>query len=487
MTTAQPQTYSSKRLQLLEASLIVLEREMEWRQENERAPFYIPNGRIEKLLKDFCGKDQIHCISAANAVGKTTFLVNLAANLIWGPQNKWFDYELIRNWPKNWEKKIRIVSEPSQIKESGPIPTEIRKWWPKGKYQEFKGGYQYVSEYRANGWIMESMTYEQDRKQHEGSNLGVVLFNEPPPKSLWTPNISRLRGNGKALVAMTPLTEAGWFFDEVAPNIEVTYADVESACSEHGIRGHLTHSQIDSMISQYDAEEREARIEGKAMYLKGLILKDFNPQVHILKQPVQAQQGQSLYHVVDPHTDKPFAMIWATVDSRGVVTIVDEWPNVDFYKWRNCNLSIPDYRNIFADKENGVHVTKRIIDRHFAEVTHLSGMTRKTLRDEFSEVGIDFYPSYQASEEMETGITKMREYLRFDSNRPLDSFNTPKLFINSHCFNTIKSLTRWSRDAKNGKVSEEYKDFCDVVRYLVMDHPQVEEPSPRFPAKKMWG
>lgn len=465
-------------------ALEILRREREWIQENERCQFYVPNGRIEEFLKGFCTKGQIHCISAANAVGKTAFLVNLAGNLVFGPQNKWFDYELIRHWP--FEKKIRIVSEPSQVKESGPIPSEIRKWWPKGKFQEFKGGYQYVSEYRANGWIVEIMTYEQDRKQHEGSNLGCVLFNEPPPKSLWTPNISRLRGKGKAAVAMTPLTEAGWFFDEVAPNIDVIYADVESACKEHGVRGHLDHDQIESMISTYDAEEREARIDGKAMYLKGLIFKDFNPSVHVLKKPIEANLSHSLYHIVDPHTDKPFAMIWATVDARGVITIIDEWPNVDFYKWRNCNLSIPDYRNIFYDKENGVPVAKRVIDRHFAEVTHLSGMTRKTLRDEFADVGIDFYPSYQAQEEIETGITKVREYLRYNQDRPLDVYNTPKLFINPHCFNTIKSLSRWSRDAKSGKVTDEYKDFCDVVRYLIMENPQVDEPAPRFPAKKMW-
>jgi len=46
-------------------------------------------------------------------------------------------------------------------------------------------------------------------------------------------------------------------------------------------------------------------------------------------------------------------------------------------------------------------------------------MTRKTLRDEFREVGIDFYPSYQAKEEMEAGIIKVREYLAYNPDRRL--------------------------------------------------------------------
>lgn len=471
-----------------EIDLQKIEAEMAWIRENDKGQTYVPNSKVEEFVRKVAESEgQIVAISAANAVGKTVGLVMLGRTLVFGPPNRWFDYELFRNWP--YEKRIRIVSEPSQIKESGPIPSEIRKWWPKGAYQEFKGGYSYTSEYRAKGWIVEIMTYEQDRKQHEGSNLGMVMFNEPPPKHLWTPNLSRLRGKGKAVVAMTPLTEAGWFFDEVAPKIgdSLIYADVESACKEHGVRGHLEHKQIETMIDGYDAEEREARIEGKAMYLKGLIFKDFDPRVHILKTPVQVEPGHSLYHVVDPHTDKPFAMIWAGVDSRGNITIVDEWPNVDFYKWRNCNLSIPDYKSIFYQKENGFPVTKRIIDRHFAEVTHLAGMTRRTLRDDFQEQGIDFEPSYQAREEIDAGVHKVREYLRYNQDRPIDTLNTPRLFINPHCFNTIKSLTRWSMDPETGKYKDEFKDFCDVVRYLVMANPEVEEPSPRFEPRKLWG
>ncbi len=246
------------------------------------------------------------------------------------------------------------------------------------------------------------MTQEQEVKEFESGTLGLAIKDEPCPRPIHGATTLRLRMGGIDLTIMTPLTDAGWFFDEVVPRHQnhIVYAAMEDACKEHGVRGHLDHTTIQNMIAEIDdPTEIDARVHGKAIHLRGTIFKDFNPNVHILKQPIQAQYGQTLYHVVDPHTDKPFAMIWATVDPRGVVTIVDEWPNVDFYKWRNCNLSIPDYLNIFADKENGVQVTKRIIDRHFAEVTHLSGMTRKTLRDEFAEKGCDFTPSYQANEE----------------------------------------------------------------------------------------
>ncbi len=480
-------------MRLLRWSEDVLLRERQWLEENDRFQFYEPCGPIERFLQLVGSKDNLlYVLSAANGIGKTTFLVNLARALIFGPDNRFFRYPLFENW--KWPKRIRFVSDPSQVEVGGPFPTEVEKWWPRGQYHCFKGSHHYVSRYEANGWILEVKTYEQAPKEHEGANLGLVLFNEPPPRNLWTPNISRLRDGGIAVVGMTPLTEAGWIFDDVVPRHEefIVYSDVEAACKQHGTRGHLEHAQIEKMIAEYDYDEREARIEGKAMYLKGLIYKQFSTHVHVLKETVLPPSNATIYQAVDPHSDKPFASIWAFVDARGDVFIYDEWPNIDFNKWKNCQLSIPEYKKIFSDKEQGVQgVYKRIIDRHFAEVSHLSGMTRKTLRDEFRDVGVDFVPSYQAQEEVETGIAKVRDYLKYNPDRPVDTLNKPKLFINPHCVNTIKSFQRWARDPKPdshgfNRPLDSHKDFMDCVRYLLMDTPQIDEPAPYTAPVKRW-
>lgn len=468
-------------------ALKIIQRELDWIQKNDRFQFYEPNLPVERFIR-LIGETNnlVYTLSAANGTGKTTVLVNLARAIIFGPQNKFFDYPIFRDWP--YPKRIRFVSEPSQVKESGPLPTEIAKWWPRGRYTANKDGQHYASIYKAGDWILEVMTYEQDPAQHEGANLGCVMFNEPPPQNLWTPNISRLRAGGIAIVGMTPLTEAGWFFDEVVPRHQdfIVYADVETACKQHGTRGHLDHDQIEKMISEYSGDEREARIEGKAMYLKGLIYKTFNTQIHVLKETITAPTNATIYQVVDPHTDKPFACIWAFVDGRGDIYIIDEWPNVDFKKWTNCQLTIKDYANIFRDKEQGYVVHKRIIDRHFADVR--SSVNKRTLREELlDEVGLEYYPSYKCEEEVETGIITVRDYLKYNPSRPLDTLNKPKLFINPHCQNTIKAFLRWSRDPKNGKPQDEYKDFMDVVRYLIMSKPEIDVPVPYTAPKKMWG
>lgn len=469
----------------------VILRELNWIKENERVQFYEPNEPVTKFIA-MAGTSEnlLYILSAANGIGKTTALVNIAANIIFGPQNRFFNQPLFKDWP--FPKRLRFVSEPSQVKESGPFPTEVGKWWPKGKYTVNKDGQHYASIYRSGDWILEVMTYEQAPKQHEGANLGLVMFNEPPPENLWTPNISRLRGGGIAMVGMTPLTEAGWFFDRVVPRHEqfVVYADVETACKQHGVRGHLEHNDIQKMIEEYDEDEREARVDGKAMYLKGLIYKTFNHQIHVLKETIQAPANATIYQAVDPHSDKPFACIWAFVDGKGDLYIIDEWPNVDFNKWKNCQLTIKDYAKIFKEKEHGLNVHKRIIDRHFADVR--SAVNKRTLREELrDDVGLDYEASYQAEQEVETGILKVREYLKYNPDRPLDTMNKPKLFINPHCQNTIKGFLKWARNPKPdahgfNKPLDAHKDFPDCVRYLVMDSPEVDIPFPYTPAVKRW-
>lgn len=290
---------------------------------------------------------------------------------------------------------------------------------------------------------------------------------------------------------MTPLTKAAWFYEKVLPGNEknIIYGSMEDGCKEHGIRGHMEHIDIQRQIDEIlrtAPEEAEARVYGKAMYLRGLIFKTFDPKVHVLKEPPKIPPNAQVHQWVDPHSDKPFAVQWAMPDHNGDVYVIDEWPNEDFYKMHNCQLTVKDYARIFKDKEAGWNIQKRIIDRHFAETS--SVVNRRTLREEFAEeTGLFFDPSYKAEEEIETGIIKVRQYLAYDSKQEFSALNKPKLFISPTCRNTIKSLSNWARDPDNGKVQDAYKDFCDTLRYGLMEDPKISQPLPPHVAKKTYG
>ena len=459
--------------------------ELLWRKKNEKLQFFEPNGIQERAISMVAAQsDMVYTVSTANGTGKSYLLAALCGNLVFGPQNKWFDYPLFKDF--KGPRRIRYITTPKNLEENGPFYSAVKELWPKGRYETLKAGQHYYSQIKANGWVIDLMSYDQEPSQFEGPNIGVILMDEPCPKNLWTPNISRLRSGGFALIAMTPLTEAGWFFDEIVPRHSeaIIYGDVEENCSQHGIRGRLEHSRIEQLIGEYDEDEREARVKGRAMYLSGLIYKTFFPNVHVLKKAVIPNGSSTIYQSVDPHSDKPFASVWGMVEQNGDVYIIDEYPNEPFEKMHNCQLTIHDYRNIFMDKEAGWNVQDRVIDRHFADVAN--AINKRTLRQELEDIGLSYKPSYKASEEMETGILKVRHYLAYDNARPIDSLNKPKLYINPHCHNTIKAFQRWARDPENGKVKEDFKDFCDCIRMLLMLDLKIDEPLPYEEPVKRW-
>lgn len=465
--------------------MTLLEKELQWRKENERFEFYTPNGVCEKAISNIGSTgDLLTILSAANGVGKTTLIVNVLANLFWPGKNKYFDTPIFRNWP--YPKRIRYITDQKIVEESGPFPSEIKKWWPRGQYEQAKLGRNYVCQYKIGEWVLDVMTYEQDINQFEGGTFGMVVFDEPPKENIWHACISRLRLGGVLLVFMTPLTEAGWFFDKVVPNHQdsVFYATMEDACKTHGIRGHLEHENIERMIREMSPEEIEARAYGRAMYLRGLVFKTFDHKVHVLKESMRPPLNSTIYNVVDPHADKPFFSIWAYPHKNGDLYVIDEHPNEDFFKMHNCQWTREDYKRMYSAKEVGYNV-KRVIDRHFAD--SVTAANKKTLRQELAEIGMNYEASYSAQEEIETGIIKVREYLRFEPSKELTSINRPKLYINPHCLNTIKAFNRWAIDAKTGKYSDDYKDPMDVIRYLIMSNPRPSDPLPYTPARKLYG
>lgn len=473
-------------LKLSDAELLaVLEPELEKRRETDALGLYKPNRPIQQVIQLVSEKRPVVIASTSNGLGKTSGVVNIVGNLFFGPQTRYFDTDTFRNWP--FPKRIRYITTSKNVEEIGPFHSEISKWWPKLKYQAIKSGHTFYSQYTANGWVLDVMTYDQDPKQMEGPTLGMIITDEPPPKPLWSTFASRLRMGGMILVVMTPLTEAAWFFDEVVPRHQeaVVYGTMEDACIQHGVNGHLEHENIQRMIAEMDPEEREARAEGKAMYLRGLIFKTYDENVHVLKKDVRPPYGAQVWQVVDPHGDKPFATIWAFPDARGDLYIFDEWPNEDFYKMHNCQLDIKHYKQIYGDKEAGLNIHRRIIDRHFADVA--SASNKRTLRQELQAIGLNYMPSYKAEEEVDTGIIKVRERLAYDTSKPLSAINQPSIYINPSCMNTRKSMARWARNPKTGETLDSYKDYCDTVRYLVMDNPKISETFPAYNPVKRWG
>lgn len=453
------------------------------RQRDEKCRYFVPNGVQEEFVKRVGqGKHFVYLLITANGVGKDCVTQNVLANIIWGPQNEWFrGLPLFEKWPFP-EKHIRIVTESQLVTESGPVDKEIGVWWPKGRYTAHKSGKQYITHYKTDaGFLIDKMTYEQEPEEFEGVNLGAVVFSEPPPENIYDRCVSRLRRGGVILVVMTPLTSAAWIQDRLLDHKDVTVVtgDIEANCREHGVRGQLNHSDIERMMAQWRPEEIEARVHGRFTHLSNVILGTaFNRQWHVIEDQTEPGPGCQWFHVLDPARGKPWAMAWGWVDPRGQLTFDREYPLETWTECRESSLTIKDYAGIIRVMDGNNPIEWRIIDRHFANARNDYGTTLK--RDLAEKFGLEFQDSYACEEEVETGITKVKDYLGFNTKMPIDSLNFPRIRVKARCRNIIRSLERWDRDPENlqPKKLSPYKDHWDLVRYVCMANLEVWAPRP---------
>lgn len=453
-------------------------------RENESIRFFKPNQAQFNYIQSVGDPlGFIVIFSAGNGIGKTAATVALIAAIIWpeiAPKDVFGSF-IYQNW--KFPRDFRIISTPQELGEGGSIQREIAKWFPKGQYSANKNGKNYLSRYRAKDFTVNLMSYDMAPEAFEGSTNGLVAFNEPPPRAIFNACAARMRKGGRLILPMTPLMDAAWIMDTLVSKasdtkyIQLVSGDIEDNCIEHSKHGILKHEDIERMIKNYDPDELEARRSGKFMHLSGTILKTFDRNIHVAKEPIDPNQSDVTHTVVcDPAIGKPCAFLWAYVDKTKTVHIYDEYPNFEFQGAKDDNLTVADYANIIRKKNEGRIVSNYILDRHFGNTRRTLGGS--TLKQEFDTAGIEFQDSYSMATdvEVETGILKIKDYLKYDKTKPMDALNRPKLIISPVCHNTITAMERWSRNPKTMDPKEEYKDFADLVRYLVMSDPEVDRP-----------
>lgn len=451
---------------------------LRWTQENEALRFFVPHGGQVEFIKLLDGG--FICISGAgNGWGKSEVLAAIFAAAMWpmlAPQG--LAAPVLMDWKH--PKRGRIYSKPAELEEIGSLQTAIARLFPTGRYEAAHGRYSYPSVFHTDsGWTMDLFSYERDHAEAAGPNIGLQGFNEPPPENLFKEAVARSRAGGYIIGGFTSLLDNIWVVDGLlnkhdGKDIRVRYGSSCENCKQHGVNGNLEHSQIEKVLAQYDPDEREARFSGRPLILSGRILKGFDRSVHVAKEEFEPPTDEpiSIGMVVDPAIGKPLAILWRYVDAAGVKHYYDEWPDFPFQGAKDSNLTVQDYVSLIRGRENGRKVDIRILDRHFGNVRrNLGGLT---LREEFSEAGLDFQDSYTCDEEVETGIFKIKSELAYDKSKPIDSLNRPKVRISPRCNNLIVALERWGRNPKTAKPLEEYKDLADCIRYDLMSDPKVE-------------
>ena len=446
----------SKQQAILE-NIRLLKEEEARRLTQEKYRYYEPTGKGEEFINAFASGDNfIVLYSAANGVGKTATSVNILANLFWPTgENKYFNGKLFKEWP--FLKRGRIVSTPTNVSKN--IIPEMKDWFPAGRYKASKGNKNFESIWTTDtGWDFDIMTYEQDPMEFEGVTLGWALFDEPPAEAILKATIARMRKGGIIIIGATPLAGSAYLYDSFATGkyqIELTSkqngaivkydrkvayveADIESACREHGVRGHLKHADIERMISEYSEDEKQARIYGKFQHLVGLIFKNWNRQVHVIPPFDIDMRNFAVYEFLDPHPRNPDAVMWVAVDSNGTKYVIDEM----FVKV----TSEEDLAMKIKSKATQYRIIKRMADPS-AFVNNQHNQDGKTLADKLAELGIAYLPATKQRAQSDRRIIDALSYV--ENNGFM--LKAPELYIFSTCERTIYEMEHYRWQEYTGK------------------------------------
>ena len=206
-----------------------------------------------------------------------------------------------------------------------------------------------------NGSVLDVKSHDQDPKIFESSDYDLAFFDEPPPQHLWKAVWRGLTDRGgRAYICGTPITEP-WMHDLYSKAVQHSATGQASlASAEDSTNGQTSALAEASAASLYwalfvstyqnaenigegdealgrkriqefeellDEDEREARIEGRFLHMRGRVFKSFDRGVHLI-QPFKWPHDWPLWCSVDPHPRKPWAVAFLGLTPSGVKILV---------------------------------------------------------------------------------------------------------------------------------------------------------------------
>lgn len=281
-----------------------------------------------------------------------------------------------------------------------------------------------------NGSTIELKTHQQEVESFAGVPLHWVWFDEECPKAIF--NECRLRlidYNGVWYMTMTPVEGQDWIFDRfiVTANKNVDMFEVDISDNPH-----LNKQALALLDEDLDEDEKKVRRQGIFVPKGGLVLKEFDHNRHVIEGGGSVPNSWSIYVSIDHGYNAPTAILWHAVSPSGNVVTFKE-----IYKNKTV---IKDFA-LMIKKINMEIGREPVIYMGDPSMSQKNAITGTSALQEYRRHGIALM---QAKKDVEGGINKMNEYLKYD-----------KWHITQACPNTIKEARGYAFKIYNSpKISD---------------------------------
>jgi phage terminase large subunit-like protein len=473
-----------------EEELRLLCAEIEYRRRMNPLAFYVHLPQQQAFHDDTSTNK---CLFGGNRGGKTEELAEYALKkaLAKPKQRIWLCSETFSDSVEILQRKVWALVPKNQI--------------AYGHYDDINGFTNRKLKLK-NGSLIMFRSYDQGVASFAQDDVDLIGNDEEPPNDIYKEQRMRLIDrNGEMVISMTStkgVTDLIADIFEDCDVIESRYSPILKEnlpvrAEKNGMKfymlwntdnPHVDQERLKQEIKLMTRDEIKSRIHGIPINLSGKIYPSFNKRIHVIPFEEAPLRDVMIYHILDPHDRKPWAMQWIILHKTETSYCIDEYPNRDFNDMISDDKTYDEYVDIIKQKEDALYdiyhkqVCKRIIDPNFGNKTiriaeRVDERAHTTPKEELAKRGLKFA---DAIDSLENGHLKVREMLHYETKGE-EIVLQPKFFITDNCPNTIKHLSRYSRkdcmtsdgDIKDKVgVMEKYKDFNDLVRYYLMSNPR---------------
>lgn len=361
-----------------------------------------------------------------------------------------------------------------------------------------------------NGSMIRFKTYKQGISAFAADDLDGIWNDEEPAYEIVKEQRMRLIDrDGEMFFTMTSLmgmTELlSELFDEYEM-IESQHSDLVDEDLPRIVRKgrstifllwttenpHISQARLAEDMQVMTRQEIKSRVLGIPVNLSGRIYPMFNKKIHVVPMHLIPKRRVTLFHVLDPHDRKPWAMAWYAVDRTNTAYCIREYPwKKNFNEMEFDDKTYEDYARVINETEKqlaleyGRSVSKRFIDPNFGNKTvqlayRQGNQAHTTPQKELRRLGFKFIDAIDA---LEVGHLQVRKWLHY-KEKDGEIIVQPKVLIGEDCENMQRHMSKYSRkdietadgDVKDSvKPQDRYKDFCDLKRYFLMSNPHYIE------------
>lgn len=280
----------------------------------------------------------------------------------------------------------------------------------------------------ANGNFVEFMSYDQDLDKFAGTSRHFCHYDEEPPQHIYNESQARLIDtDGYAWLTMTPLDGMTWVYHDLyIPGSDGTDTDIAVIEVDMADNPYLSKESRERYLKTLDKDERAARSHGHFIQVGGKVLKNFNPDVHVIPDFTPPADWE-WYVSIDHGYNNPTAMLWHAVSPDGIAYTFSE-----HYK---SEMLVEDHAKVYHMRNAGF---ERVPDITVGDpaMEQRQAVTGTSIIQEYAEHGVYIVPG---NNDVASGVNKMNSHLKVDHN------GKAHWYVTESCVNLIREMKmlRW--------------------------------------------